>query len=52
MNPITIFLTIMVALAGGYFLGQQQIGIAVVLFIFAAVIFFPLFFSAFFFFAF
>jgi regulator of protease activity HflC (stomatin/prohibitin superfamily) len=40
MNPITIFLTIMVALVGGYFFGQQQIGIAIVLFIFAAVIFF------------
>jgi regulator of protease activity HflC (stomatin/prohibitin superfamily) len=40
MNPITVFLTIVCALAGAFFLSAGQTGIAVVLFIIAALIFF------------
>src|SRR5438067_2213333 len=42
MNPITIFLTIVFALAGGYFFGQQQTGIAIALFAIAVIILFSI----------
>ena len=40
MNPITIFMTIVFALAGGYLFGQGQTPIAVVLFAIAVIILF------------
>lgn len=40
MNPITLFLTVAVALAGGAFSGSGQSGIGIVLFVAAALIFF------------
>jgi regulator of protease activity HflC (stomatin/prohibitin superfamily) len=42
MNPITLFLTIVFALAGGYFFSQMQIDIAVVFWVVAVLILFSL----------
>src|SRR5438270_11667234 len=42
MNPITLFLTIVFALAGGFFFSQMQIEIAVPLWVIAVLIFFSL----------
>jgi regulator of protease activity HflC (stomatin/prohibitin superfamily) len=42
MNPITIFLTILFVLAGAFFLSANAVGIAVILFIIAALILFSI----------
>lgn len=42
MNPITLFLTIVFALAGFFFFSRAQIGIAVILWVIAVLIFFSL----------
>src|SRR5690242_18139167 len=42
MNPITLFLTIMFALAGFFFFTQRQLEIAIILWVVAVLIFFSL----------